>query len=159
MFRSIAVFALLLASIVSVPRQADAGALLIVSGIPVGVVSAAAAGGLVGAGFALAIPGTLISQGKTRAIQVAAVVLLILDQKTQSTQTEAALAERYSFIEDRSVIHALAEVFMAKAQDAPAVSGTQLIQISRSEILDVLAPSDLVENHAEEVEAMIAELE
>lgn len=143
----------------SAPRQAEAGILLAVippfaGAAPTGILTGAAAGV-----FLAGVGGGILATDHRGKIIAASILLIVLDERVNaSTQTEAALSDRYSFIEDRSVIANLADAMAIKAESAPLIEGSKLVQLTREEILDILAPTDVVENHAAQVEAMIAEL-
>jgi hypothetical protein len=160
--------ALLLANVlVAAPRKADAGIILWAAAPIGGMGGAAAVGGMflgigtLATGFGL---GSVVkgSNRDTRAVIMAmGLALMILDDSSApASQLEAELAERYRFIEDRAVVADLAQAILAKVDAAPAAQdGTRVTQLSRAEIVEILAPTDVMENHADQFEAMVAELQ
>jgi hypothetical protein len=150
---------------ISAPRKAEAGIALLVAGpaalpIAAGVVTATAGAGIaIGAAWWIWHPGgTIDHDGAMGALSV--FLFVLDDDASPAEQTEAALAQRYSFIEDRAVIGDLSRMIAARASEVPAdENGMKLVRLSRSEITDILAPTDVMENHPEQVEQMIRDLE
>lgn len=161
--------ALLLATtlMVSAPRKAEAGIILWAASPIGGLGGAAAVGGMflgigtIATGFGIGSVITGNNRDSRAVILAMGLALMVLDDSSaQASQLEAQLAERYSFIEDRAVVSDLAQAILAKVDAAPAAQdGSRISQLSRDEIVDILAPTDVMENHPEQVEAMVAELQ
>lgn len=87
--------------------------------------------------------------------------LIILDQDGGMPRDQLALAlgSQFPEIEDRQVLLALASALRAKALNiAPNTRGEKLVSLTRAEILEILAPTGLLELDPAAVERIVTDL-
>ncbi len=117
-------------------RQANAGIILLPFGI----------------GVLLVIMGAVYND--------AGLLLLDADGNVKQDALESALAKKYSFIDDRAVVSNLALAIREKAASAEAdKNGQKIAALSRAEVLNILAPTGLVELDPAAVEQVISDLQ
>jgi len=88
-------------------------------------------------------------------------LLIVLDADGNLSQSslEANLAKKYSFIDDRDVIHGLASAIREKAITAPVIDGKKTVSLSKDEVLNLIAPTGLADLQPAAVEALVQDLE
>ncbi len=88
-------------------------------------------------------------------------LLIVLDADGNLSQSslEKNLAQKYSFIDDRDVIHTLASTIRDKGMSAVEVDGKKTVRLTRNEVLEALAPTGLAELQPAAVEGLIRDLE
>lgn len=84
--------------------------------------------------------------------------LLILDGNDQQSQVQQILAERHSFIDDQQALNDLAAAITNKITNAGEITEEVEIKLSEEEILNILAPTGLIELEPVKVQALIADL-
>lgn len=84
--------------------------------------------------------------------------LLILDGNDHQAQVQQMLAERHSFIDDQQALNELASAITTKIENAGEVSEEVELKLSEEEILNILAPTGLLELEPVKVQALIADL-
>ncbi len=88
-------------------------------------------------------------------------LMIVLDADGNISQgsLEANLSKKYSFIDDREVIHNLATSIREKSISTPVVDGKKSVTLSQTEVLDILAPTGLASLQPEAVQGLIRDLQ
>jgi hypothetical protein len=84
--------------------------------------------------------------------------LLILDGSNSQSVVEKALSEKYSFIDDQQAIKELSAEIAKKMNEVGAVTEETEIKLDQAVILEILAPTGLLELEPVKVSQLINEL-
>ncbi len=86
------------------------------------------------------------------------VFLLVLNDNNTQTQIQQILAERHSFIDDQQALNDLASAIASKIENAGEILQETEFKLTEDEILDILAPTGLIELEPLKVQALIHDL-
>ncbi len=84
--------------------------------------------------------------------------LLILDGSSAQSNIEKELSRRYTFIDDQQAIRDLAGAITKKFEAQGKITQEVEIKLDKGEILDILAPTGLIELQPAKVQNLINEL-
>lgn len=84
--------------------------------------------------------------------------LLILDGSSAQSNIEKELSRRYTFIDDQQAIRDLAGAITKKLEAQGKITQEVEIKLEKGEILEILAPTGLIELQPAKVQNLIAEL-
>ena len=89
------------------------------------------------------------------------VLLIVLDADGNLSQDalETNLAKKYTFIDDRDVIHNLASAIRDKSISTPVVDGKKNVSLTKAEVLDLLAPTGLASLQPDAVDGLVRDLQ
>jgi hypothetical protein len=89
------------------------------------------------------------------------VLLIVLDQDGSANhdQLATALGQRFPAIEDREVLNNMADAIRGKAESTVAnEKGEKMVNFSREEVLNLIAPTGLAEINPAAAEQIVADL-
>lgn len=146
------------------PKKAEAS---VVIAAAIGVTAGAAFGS--NAAFNLVVPMISVPLGGVGSIvggivaifnPTAGIVVIVLGEDGSLTESDlqAHLAQKYDFIQDSAVTSELASMIISKAEGQTPVDGKIIVGLSEAEVMGAIAGTDLLETHADEVKAMVTEL-
>lgn len=157
--------AILLSSVLTtslMPKQADAGVILFTTGAGFTMIDAYSSHRiqLARVGTPLMIVGAITGAigVLTMAAGGASFVILSEDGSLAQSDLEAALTEKYPFIQENKVIADLATLVKSKAENTKENNGKKMISLTEAEVKSVFESTDLLETHVSEVQAMVLDL-